>query len=249
MHVNPDLLALRALGEPIGSAEDESHLSGCASCQSELASLREIVTVGRQTNERDILLAPPPEVWHRITAELQLGAARPGEPARVVPDQRSLAVPPDPAPTRSPSARGVRAASLVLAAALALAVGVGLGANLDRLLPGQTTVASVQLNALPPYSGSSGRATIELDRDGNRTLVVEIASPKPAEGPREVWLTNSQADPMFAMGFLRDGTGRFPVPPEVDVQEFRLVDISQEPANDHDPEHSGESMLRGRLPV
>jgi hypothetical protein len=79
---------------------------------------------------------------------------------------------------------------------------------------------------------------------------VQASSPQAPTGPREVWLTNSQADPMFAMGFLRDdGSGRFPIPPDVDLAEFRLVDISQEPDQDHDPGHSGRSMLRGKLPV
>jgi hypothetical protein len=133
---------------------------------------------------------------------------------------------------------------------LALAVGIGLGANLDRIVPGQREAASVQLNALPAWSGSRGQASIEQDRDGNRVLVVQASSPQAATGPREVWLTNSQADPMFAMGFLRDdGSGRFPIPPDVDLAEFRLVDVSQEPDQDHDPGHSGKSMLRGKLPA
>jgi hypothetical protein len=120
----------------------------------------------------------------------------------------------------------------------------------ERILPGQREQASVQLNALPGWSGSQGRATIEEDRDGNRLLVVQAKSPEPSTGPREVWLTNSQADPMFAMGFLQaDGSGRFPIPPSMDLKEFRLVDVSQEPEHDHDPGHSGKSILRGKLPV
>jgi uncharacterized protein YbaR (Trm112 family) len=253
MHTNPDLLALLALGEDVGAEEDLVHISECPACRSELAALTAAAGTARRTTERDVLVAPRPEVWQRISDELDL--QRPLAPATV-----EASAPPAPSatsasagaaaparPTRSP--RGTRAAAFVLAAALALAVGIGLGANLDRILPGSREVASVDLNALPPWSGSDGRATVETDRDGNRFLVVQAKVPEPAPGPREVWLTNSQADPMFAMGFLDDGSGRFPIAPEIDLTEFRLVDISQEPANDADPHHSGQSVLRGKLPA
>ena len=62
-------------------------------------------------------------------------------------------------------------------------------------------------------------------------------------------MANSTADSMIAMGYLDDGTGRFPIRPDVDLGVYQLVDISQEPADDHDFRHSGESMLRGKLPA
>lgn len=293
MHVNPDLLALLALHEPVGSAEDHHHLAGCAACQDDLAAFETVVGLGRRTSEQDVLLAPPPEIWERISDELGLqsrsnrgfGPAANGS-AVITPSTAQTALPgpgPDRAgersdsggPTGTParseavgerlvtagdgrrqsssvgpsSSRGLRAASLALAAALALVIGIGLGANLDRLLAGQTEKASVQLNALPQWPGSSGRATVEEDREGNRTLVVTISSPEPANGPREVWLTNTRADPMVAVGFLQGDSGRFPIAPDIDFAEYYLVDISQEPARDDNPHHSGNSMLRGRLPV
>ncbi len=256
MHVNSDLLALLALHEPVGSAEDHRHLAGCAACQDDLAAFETVVSVGRHTSDQDILLSPPPEIWARISQELGL-QSRPGHgsgPAvngsAVSASTAVLGAPPAPAPapTPAPSARGLRVASLALAAALALVVGIGLGANLDQLLPGQTENPSVQLNALPRWPGSTGRATVEQDGAGNRTLVVTVSSPEPATGPREVWLTNSQAEPMVSVGFLQGDSGRFPLAPEIDMAHYYLVDISQEPANDTDLHHSGNSMLRGRLP-
>lgn len=245
MHTNPDLLALLALGEDVGTEEDLVHISDCPDCRTELAAFTAAAGTGRRSSELDVLVAPRPEIWARISEELNLQgslvdarASTPGPP------------PTPPVPTGPPpNRRSVRAASLVLAAALALAVGVGLGANLGRVLPGQQEVASVQLNALPDWVGSQGRATVEQDRDGNRTLVVAISSPEPASGPREVWMANSSADSMIAMGYLDDGTGRFPIRPDVDLGVYQLVDISQEPSDDHDFRHSGESMLRGKLPV
>jgi anti-sigma-K factor RskA len=248
MHTNPDLLALLALGEDVGAEEDLVHISECPACRDELAALTAAASTARRTNDRDVLLSPRPEVWQRISQELRLQApvALPAtSPAAPVPSSST----PPPASDPSRSQRKTRLAAFALAAVLTLAVGIGLGANLDRILPGQRVVSSVQLNALPHWSGSSGRATVEQDRDGNRFLVVQVSSPEPATGPREVWLTNSQAEPMFAMGFLNNGSGRFLIPPDVDLAQFQLVDISQEPANDHDGGHSGNSMLRGKLPV
>ena len=290
MHVTPDLLALLALDEAVGSAEDHHHLADCAACQDDLAAFEAVVGLGRRTTDEDVLHAPPPEVWDRIRDELGLqprpdqrsgssvngfgttlrrpvvSSPAPAAPEPDRPARSGATVGPAPAaggaggsdatetlstarPGRPASTRGLRAASLALAAALALVVGIGLGANLDRLLPGQTEKASVQLNALPPWPGSTGRAVLEEDREGNRTLVVQISSPTPPTGPREVWLTNSQADPMVAVGFLDGDEGRFPIAPDIDIADYYLVDVSQEPAKDADPHHSGDSMLRGKLPV
>jgi hypothetical protein len=250
MHTNPDLLALLALGEDVGTEEDLVHIAECPACRAELAALTAAAGTARRTTERDVLVAPRPEVWQRISHELDLHAVPALQAATsAAPAPAAGATPPGPAAGPA-SQRRTRMAAFALAAVLALVVGIGLGANLDRILPGQREQASVQLNALPGWSGSQGRATIEEDRDGNRLLVVQAISPQPSTGPREVWLTNSQADPMFAMGFLQaNGSGRFPIPPSMDLNEFRLVDISQEPDHDHDPGHSGKSMLRGKLPV
>jgi len=290
MHTDPELLALLALGEPVGTPEDHRHLAHCDACRAELTALEEVVGVGRRTTVQDVLVAPPPQLWQRISAELGLhpsidgtgpsaNAAGPTlltyelpDPAAARPSASALAaaadpaeaavggvaggagggevLPPGPRPSPAPSSRRIRVASLALAAALALAVGIGLGGSLDRLVPGVKEVASVQLNALPPYPGSSGTAVLEQDRDGNRWLVVTTKSPEPATGPREVWLTNTLAEPMMAMGFLKaDGSGRFPVPPEMNLSDYPLVDVSQEPKDDRDPDHSGDSVLRGRLPA
>lgn len=246
MHTNPDLLALMALGEDVAAEEDLVHISGCPDCQAELAAYTAAAGGGRRAGEAT-LVAPRPEVWQQISHELQLhvpaasaeGAAPPTDPPAV----------PATSGQQPGERRRVRLAAFVLAAALALAVGTGLGANLDRVGAGQREVAAVSLNALPQWSGSSGRAVVEEDREGNRTLVVTATFPEPAAGPREVWMTTSSADPMIAMGYLQDGSGRFPIDPSIDLNRFQLVDISQEPVGDENFRHSGESVLRGKLPV
>lgn len=245
MHANPDLLALLALGEQVGTPAEHAHLSECSECRAELHSLHGIADLGRRTTEGDALASPPPHVWEHIRAEIALLGAGSSTGGPSAPSGDELV----PAPAPTPSRGSVRAAAFVLAAALALVVGIGIGTNLDRFGPAAAQVSSVQLNALPPYAGSSGTATVEEDRDGQRTLVVRISSPDRATGPREVWLTNTTADPMVSMGFLTNDSGRFPIPSDMKIAQFPLVDISQEPADDKDPAHSGHSMLRGKLPV
>ncbi|GAA1827171.1 anti-sigma factor domain-containing protein [Microlunatus capsulatus] len=245
MHTSPDVLALLALGEDAATDADLEHISGCPGCRGELAALTAAAGSARRAGEAT-LVAPRPEVWQHISEELGLTSAGSGTPPAGPPS----AVAPVPAPGRPGERRRTRVAAFVLAAALALAVGVGVGANLDRVAPGgQREVASVPLNALPSWPGSSGRAVVEEDGAGNRTLVVTVSSPEAADGPREVWMTTTTADPMIAMGYLVDGRGRFPIAPTIDLQEFRLVDVSQEPAGDDNFRHSGNSMLRGKLPV
>jgi hypothetical protein len=248
MHTNPDLLALLALGEDVAPEEDLVHISGCSDCRAELAAFTAAAGSARRAGEAT-LVAPRPEVWQQISRELHLHtpltALDAGDPPADPP-----AGPTEPRSGQPAHHRRVRLAAFVLAAALALAVGIGLGANLDRVAPGgQREVATVPLNALPAWPGSSGKAVVEEDGNGNRTLVVTVDSPEPASGPREVWMTTTTADPMIAMGYLRDGEGRFPIDPSIDLQRFRLIDISQEPAGDEDFRHSGDSMLRGKLPV
>ncbi len=250
MHTSPDLLALMALGEDAGVDEDLVHIADCPHCRAELAAFTAAAGTARRVGDRDVLVVPRDEVWLRISGELQLDGGRVLQATEAVAAAPPPTAPADPAATRpSDNRRSLRVAAFCLAAALALVIGLGLGFNANRLLPGATEVASVPLNALPNYSGSSGTAKVLRDRDGNLTLVVTVSSPEPATGPREVWMTNTAAEPMVAMGYLRDGTGSFPISPDLNLQEFRLIDISQEPVGDDSFAHSGKSMLRGKLPV
>lgn len=85
-HCDPELLALRALGEPVDAASAE-HLATCPACAADLASLSEVVAAGRGLGDQlhlaapsappgspvGPLVAPPPAVWDRIAAEVGLG--------------------------------------------------------------------------------------------------------------------------------------------------------------------------------
>ena len=69
-HTDPEVLALRALGETAGAHADDAHLAGCAHCQAELDKFAEVVAIARRDQGADKLLSPPTQVWARITQEL-----------------------------------------------------------------------------------------------------------------------------------------------------------------------------------
>ena len=67
------------------------------------------------------------------------------------------------------------------------------------------------------------------------------------DGFYEVWLLNSSADKLISLGTLgADDVGSFPVPGDLDVATFPVVDVSREPL-DGDPSHSADSVVRGTL--
>jgi Anti-sigma-K factor rskA, C-terminal len=147
------------------------------------------------------------------------------------------------------SNRGRRGLSLVLAAAIALVAGIGLGFGLDRLRqPTETVIDRATLQALPDWPGAGGTASVQIDGSGNRTLVVQMHTDQPISGDQQVWLANQSITAMQPMGFLTaDGSGRWPIPPGLDLTRFPVVDVSDEPVDDPDPAHSGNSIVRGEL--
>jgi hypothetical protein len=73
-HTDPEILALRALGETAGTAHDAEHAESCAHCQAELARLTEVVRLARDADPGETLQAPPPQVWDRIAAATGVSA-------------------------------------------------------------------------------------------------------------------------------------------------------------------------------
>ena len=76
MHLDPDRLALLALGEEPVTAEVADHLASCPPCQAELESMRDVVDIGHDAGPAHYLPSPPPRVWdsimRQILAESQL---------------------------------------------------------------------------------------------------------------------------------------------------------------------------------
>src|ERR671921_3053357 len=72
MHPSPDVLALLALGQKAGTAEERIHVDSCPVCLAEVAEFVRVAAVGRSATGADQLQAPPPEVWLAVRSELGL---------------------------------------------------------------------------------------------------------------------------------------------------------------------------------
>lgn len=239
-HIDPDAVALAALGEPLDPA-DRAHLVACGDCAREVASLAATVAVGR-SGAGEQLVAPPDAVWERVRDEL-------GLPADLVPDAGPAEPPrPDEPPAPAPRTASGRARSRWwLAAAAGLVVGGvagGLVAGAFLRHDDDAVLAEARLEPLPGWS-ANGDAVVEESADGSRTLVVRLSGAE-ADGFREVWLLDREATRLVGLGVLDGDEGRFTIPVGLDLDDFAVVDVSAEPF-DGDPAHSGDSILRGEL--
>jgi anti-sigma-K factor RskA len=222
-HVDPELLALLALGEEAGSASDRAHLEACAECRDELENLRRAVTVGRSTLGSGELLEPDPRVWAAIQGELGRAPAAP-----VIPLRRR---------------RWVAPLAAVAAATVVVAGAAGIWAVLRPAPP--TVLAEATLDPFPGWPDALGEAVVAEQSDGARVVDVTLTAPD-AGGFREVWLISSDASQLVSLGVLRGSEGSFTIPDGLDLGRFALVDVSEEPF-DGDPAHSGDSIVRGEL--
>lgn len=248
-HLDPEQLALLALGEPVASDAERAHLDSCPQCVSEIAELTHAATVGRATVDDTELEFPRTAVWDRIHSELNLGAGLAPDPLRTTevadaphPPRADDAPPRRPAHRRGPSLRSwwTLAASLAVIAA----VGVGAWAVVSTAQP--STIATATLEPFPDHPDAVGSAEVDEDRSGDRTLTVTVDGAGDSDEYREVWLIRGDGTALISLGVLNAGTGSFTIPANVDLAEYNLVDVSFEPV-DGDPAHSGNSIVRGPL--
>ena len=89
LHLDSELIALRALGERPGTPDENAaadrHLAGCGLCRSEVDELAAIARTARRTENDGPIVEPPPAVWESITREL--GSEKPA-PVVVSLDER-----------------------------------------------------------------------------------------------------------------------------------------------------------------
>ena len=138
--------------------------------------------------------------------------------------------------------RGARPLALLAGAAAVLLVAVPLYlASRPDDGPGQRA----ELTALAGWPGS-GRA----DLDGRSLHVRVDGSAPPAGSTYELWLLDLEGEELEAVRWVGtievDTDGTYDVPDDIDLDEFDVVDVSIEP-DDGNPEHSGDSILRGDL--
>ncbi|MGB5756669.1 MAG: anti-sigma factor [Acidimicrobiales bacterium] len=135
--------------------------------------------------------------------------------------------------------RGRRFAIMTAVAAAFLLVAVPVGLALGGDGNGRTA----ELLAL---GGFDGAGTAELN---GRTLAVDLDSADPPAGSfYELWLLDLDGAELRDLRSLgRVGPdGSYTVPEDVDLDRFSVVDVSIEP-DDGNPDHSGDSVLRGPL--
>ncbi|GAA1848782.1 anti-sigma factor [Microbacterium koreense] len=226
-HLDQDRFALIAFGEE-PTSDETTHLDACDECALELAELEHTVSVGRSTATVGELEAPPERVWERIVADVSAARAAEETVATV--------------PARS---RTVSRVLFGLAASLVVVLGIAGVWNLVRA-PQVVELASATLDAFPEHPGSLGHATVIESPEGEVEVLVALDADAADVGYREVWLIRSDASALISLGVLEGSEGVFPVPADIDIREYVLVDISQED-DDGDPSHSGDSIVRGEL--
>jgi hypothetical protein len=262
-HIDEETLALLAIGDVGPSGADAEHLAACAECRDELDDLRRVVSVARSARGVD-LVPPSPAVWARIATDLGFDERGAGDDPTQSQSQSQpqpvaagsgQAPSPDVAPRRRGARLRRRTVVMLTAAAgvVGLVVGLGVGASVfggraDQPTTDAAVLSRTALDPLPGWTGATGSAELERSGDGRLTLVIDLDH-RAAEGDaplREVWMMRSDLRGLVSVGFLDGDRGRFVVPSGVDPSSYPVVDVSAE-ADDGDPTHSGDSVVRGTL--
>jgi hypothetical protein len=249
-HTDPEILALRALGETAGPAADAGHAETCPSCRAEQARLAGIVELARREGAAEHLETPPPQIWDRIAAAV--GADQPqgvpggnGAPALATPA---------PGSRRSSRARRPRRRLAAILAGLAAGLIIGIGGTVGvaqlAKAPATRVVAQVELLPLPAFPQFQDATGTAVMRAAGRQQLMAISLHAPrAPGFYEVWLLARDGVSMISLGELTASqTGTFIIPPGTDLRNYSRIDISLQPFNGS-TQHSKTSVVRGSLPV
>ncbi len=265
-HPDPEQLADVALGET-APADLSAHVASCAACAAELDGLRSALSVLR--SPRPELVTAPAGVWERVTATIDAsedaGPAPVTSAASTPDDGPAPVLAPVPGPQSGPAEPAVDEVAARRARAARRRVGVGwvvgaaaaglvFGAVGSRLVGGEESapspvvVASTPLDTLDT-STELGYASV-VDRDGGVDLDVHISPLTSEDGYLEVWLINRDLERMVSIGVLspEQSDQSFTISPDLIDQGYVIVDISREGYDDQ-PQHSGDSVVRGTLPA
>jgi hypothetical protein len=251
-HTDPEILALRALGETAGTAYDAEHAESCAHCQAELARLTEVVRLARDTDPGEALQAPPPQVWDRIAAATGVSVPL-DKPSLNGSALNGSAPPKEPAAPRRAARPRRRLAGALAAVAAGLVIGIGGTIGVAQVVksPPAHVVARIALSPLPQFPqwrGTAGTAVMRATASRQQQLVVTLRAPA-RPGFYEVWLLARDGVSMISLGDLSaDHTGTFTMPPGVDLRDYSRIDISLQPFNGS-TQHAKTSVVRGSLPA
>ena len=268
-HIDRENLALIAMTEFDLTEPERQHLSECPECSLELIALQHTAHVGRSARSVQ-LVEPGDRVWAGIHAALGLSDAVAATPGRADYKVADLSAPvvgpvetlsaPVVGPVESLSAPvteiGLRPRRrrrnwmpVAVAAGIAGLLG-GLAGGIwwqtaQQQAPEPVLLAEARLDPYPGWD-ATGRASVKRTADGHREVVLDVSGVNGDTDLREVWLIKADASGLISIGLLDGESGRFLIPDGVDLSQYPLVDVSAEP-DDGDPQHSGDSILRGEL--
>jgi Sigma-70, region 4/Anti-sigma-K factor rskA, C-terminal len=152
---------------------------------------------------------------------------------------------------------GAAALILILLAVLVWPIGAITGGDDDK---GSADAAdsgsqnATQQSTTGQNTGQPAGIAIVVERNGKRQLLVQATRLAPS-GQSEgyyVWLYNSPNDARSLGGQVTDQSGNYQAigPLPADFKKYRFIDISrQQIASGGDVKHSGESVLRGKMPT
>ncbi|WP_423181523.1 hypothetical protein [Arthrobacter sp. NyZ413] len=278
-HLDAELLSLLALGEPVGTDTDATHLANCPQCTETLRSLQHAVHIATLDPTGIELEKPGSQNWTAIHQALGLSpdlapdpltretgwpAASAGTPpinpaadqtpARHGEQPQAAPIPLQP----GPKSRHARPRFWISAAAAGIVLGTAAGWTAAGVLghagspapaPTQSAPAAIILARTPlaplPSHTASGDATVKQLPDGTRQLAIQLSNDH-ITGFRGVWLGSADLSRMVSLGVLANDSGVFTIPAGVDLAQYPIVDISNQPYNGN-PAHSADSIARGTL--
>jgi hypothetical protein len=129
-----------------------------------------------------------------------------------------------------------------------VAVGAGLAVAGVQISQAGRVIAETPLRTLDT-NREEGRAKLRA-RNGSLELEIDLPTTMAAgDGYVEVWLINRDLKDLVSVGIYTGGTEEsFPLPRDVLDRGFVIVDLSLEHF-DGNAGHSGDSLLRGQLPL
>jgi len=110
--------------------------------------------------------------------------------------------------------------------------------------PQPQELAAARLAPLAQHS-AEGSAKVVAAADGSRSLEVSLDKDE-AKGYQEVWLIAPDLSKLVSLGVMNSTSGTFQVPAGLDLSQYPVVDVSDEPM-DGNPAHSSVSIARGTL--
>lgn len=243
-HLDPEELSLLALYDDWDDGGRE-HLRVCPECAADFAALRRAVEAVKTTPDAGSLERPGPHVWAGIHRELGLSGSVQADPLASA-GHKAAAEPvslQDRAGTR-PARRAAwwqRPGTWMAAAAAAVLVTAGAVWSLNQA---PRPLAEADLAPLAQFSAAGSAKVVEA-ADGSRALEIQLSKDE-AKGYQEVWLIAPDLSRLVSLGVMNSESGTFQLPAGLELSEYPIVDVSDEPV-DGNPAHSSVSIARGTL--